>query len=93
METSGSMQNNDNQKKGAWRTWTTVEKEALLSILEILVLHGYHCDNGSFKSGTYTLIEKELQVKCLNSGLKGTHILSQKWKYGKSKWDAIWHVE
>ena len=72
------MENGGNTR--ARRTWTTVEEEALLSILELFVLRGYRCDNGSFKSGSYTLFDKELNVKCPNSGLKTTPHIESKMK-------------
>ena len=81
MEIGGS--SNDQSRKGMRRTWTKDEKEALLTILEDVVARGQHCDIGSFKSGTMTIIERSLSVMCPQSGLKvNPHIESKlrKWK-------------
>ena len=81
MEIGGS--SNDQSRKGMRRTWTKDEKEALLTILEDVVARGQHCDIGSFKSGTMTIIERSLSVMCPQSGLKdNSHMESKlrKWK-------------
>ena len=81
MEIRGS--SNDQSRKGMRRTWTKDEEEALLTMLEDVVARGQHCDIGSFKSGTMTIIERSLSVMCPQSGLKvNPHIESKlrKWK-------------
>lgn len=73
----------DSKNRGLRRVWTTKEEEALLSILEKAVAEGSRCDNGTFKAGTMTQIEKELNLLLPNSGLKANpHIDSKqrKWK-------------
>lgn len=73
----------DAKNRGLRRAWTTDEEEALLSILEKAVAEGSRCDNGTFKAGTMTRIEKELNLVLPNSGLKANpHIDSKqrKWK-------------
>ena len=69
-----------------------MEKEALLGILELFVLRDYHCDNGNFKLGSYTLISKELQVNCPNSGLKATPHIESKMKIWKKQYGIVFNM-
>lgn len=83
---------NESQKKGARRTWTKLEEEALLSVLEDIVARGLRCDNGSFKSGTIGLIEKQLQTLCPNSGLKASPHIESKMKIWKKQYAIIFDM-
>ena len=92
MEIGGNSQLNESQKKGVRRTWTKLEEEALLSILEDIVARGLRCDNGSFKSGTISLIEKQLQMLCPNSGLKASPHIESKMKIWKKQYAIIFDM-
>ncbi|XP_060959626.1 uncharacterized protein LOC133030771 [Cannabis sativa] len=91
MESGDNMQHTSNSKKGGRRTWTILEEEALLVVLESCVLRGYRCDGG-FKAGTYPLIEKELRFKCPNSGLKASPHIESKIKIWKKQYSIVFDM-
>lgn len=72
-------------KRGARRTWTKQEEEALVTILEDLVTRGNRCDNGSFKRGTNLIIEKALTDTFPTCGLKAIPRIDSKMKVLRKK--------
>ena len=61
-----------------------MEEGALLSVLEDVVARGNRCDNGSFRTDTISIIERQLQNLCPNSGLKATPCIKSKMKMWKN---------
>ncbi|KAH9684742.1 Myb DNA-bind 3 domain-containing protein [Citrus sinensis] len=81
MEEDGGASHTIGNKAGTRRAWIYVE-EALLDALDALVVSGGRADNG-FKSGTFIHLEKVINQKLPNCGLKASpHIDSKirKWK-------------
>ncbi|KAH9772568.1 Myb DNA-bind 3 domain-containing protein [Citrus sinensis] len=82
MEEDGGASHTIGNKAGTRRAWTYVEEEALLDALDAVVVSGGRADNG-FKSGTFIHLEKLINQKLPNCGLKASpHIDSKirKWK-------------
>ncbi|BBN70028.1 hypothetical protein Prudu_1357S000900, partial [Prunus dulcis] len=70
MESEGNSQNFEQGKKGTRRSWSKFEEDSFLTVLDDFVAAGQCCETGSFKSGTMVQMEKALNIKCPDSGLK-----------------------
>ena len=82
MEEDGGASHTIGNKAGTRQAQTYVEEEALLDALDAVVVSGGRADNG-FKSGTFIHLEKVINQKLPNCGLKASpHIDSKirKWK-------------
>ncbi|RXH68000.1 hypothetical protein DVH24_028147 [Malus domestica] len=60
------------------RVWKQYEEDALLSILEEVVVKKLRCDNGCFKPRTMAQFEAAINLKCPNANIKLFHILRPK---------------
>ncbi|XP_024029941.1 uncharacterized protein LOC21412590 [Morus notabilis] len=79
-------------KKGARRTWTKQEEEALVGILKDLVARGHRCENGSFKPGTNLIIEKALTDTFPTCGLKSTPHIDSKMKVWRKNYSIVFDM-
>ncbi|CAL2267609.1 unnamed protein product [Prunus armeniaca] len=90
-DSGGSSEIHETNRKGSRRVWTKEEEDALLGILEDLVAKGYR-ENGTFKSGTLTLIEKALCNLCPASELKANPHVESKMKKLKKQYRLIYDM-
>ncbi|KAL5834715.1 hypothetical protein ACOSQ4_014212 [Xanthoceras sorbifolium] len=60
MDVGGSSQPNEHEKRASRRVWTKEEEEALLGIMDEIVANGGRADCGSFKAGTFKIMEVRL---------------------------------
>ena len=86
MEVGGSSRNRNR------RIWSREEKEALLTILEDVVARGQRCDSGSFKSGTITMIERQLTEMCPESNLRANSHIESKLKMWKKHYSIVYDM-
>ena len=86
MEVGGSSRNRNR------RIWSREEEEALLTILEDVVARGQRCDTGSFKSGTITMIERQLTEMCPESNLRANPHIESKLKMWKKHYSIVYDM-
>ncbi|KAL5767587.1 hypothetical protein ACOSQ2_014370 [Xanthoceras sorbifolium] len=60
MDVGGSSQPNEHEKRASRRVWTKEEEESLLGIMDEIVANGGRADCGSFKAGTFKIMEVRL---------------------------------
>ncbi|KAH7569234.1 hypothetical protein JRO89_XS06G0127900 [Xanthoceras sorbifolium] len=63
MDVGGSSQPNKHEKRASRLVWTKEEEEALLGIMDEIVANGGRADCGSFKTGTFKIMEHYKQTK------------------------------
>ncbi|KAI9196482.1 hypothetical protein LWI28_024345 [Acer negundo] len=85
MDAGGCSKINEQERKGNKRVWTKEEEEALLDILDEIVVNGGHADRGSFKAGTLKNIKLRLATILPNCGLRATPHIESKLKTRKKK--------
>ena len=86
MEVGGSSKNRNR------RVWSREEEEALLIILEDVVARGQCCDTGSFKSGTISIIERQLADMCPQSNLRINPHIESKLKMWKKHYSILYDM-
>ena len=86
MEVGGSSKNRNR------RVWSREEEEALLIILEDVVARGQRCDIGSFKSGTISVIERQLADMCPQSNLRVNPYIESKLKMWKKHYSIVYDM-
>ncbi|CAL8164155.1 unnamed protein product [Prunus armeniaca] len=92
MESEGNNQNFEQGKKGTRRSWSKFEEDAFFTVLDEFVAVGHRCETGSFKSGIMVQMEKALNIKCLNSGLKACPHIESKLKKWKKQYSIVYDM-
>ena len=86
------MEVGDSNKNRNRRVWSREEEEALLIILEDVVAQGQRCDTGSFKSGTISIIERQLADMCPQSNLRVNPHIESKLKMWKKHYSIVYDM-
>ena len=86
MEVGGSSKNRNR------RVWSREEEEALLIILEDVLAWGQRCDTSSFKSGTISIIERQLANMCPQSNLRVNPHIESKLKMWKKHYSIVYDM-
>ncbi|XP_034219720.1 uncharacterized protein LOC117630948 [Prunus dulcis] len=92
MESEGNSQNFEQGKKGTRRSWSKFEEDSFLTVLDDFVAAGQRCETGSFKSGTMVQMEKALNIKCPDSGLKACPHIESKLKKWKKQYSIVYDM-
>nr|XP_048319060.1 uncharacterized protein LOC125418744 [Ziziphus jujuba var. spinosa] len=90
MEAGGS--SHDIRGVESRRIWSKREEDALLLILDKVVVSGQRCYTGSFKPGTSAMIERRLAEIYPNSGLRANPHIESKLKKWKKQYGIIYDI-
>ena len=79
--------------KSSRRTWSKFEEDALLNVLEdVLVKGGNRCDNGTVRPGTWKEIEKALNVLIPSSGIRASPHIENKYRMLKKQYSIVFDM-
>ncbi|KAL7614302.1 hypothetical protein Lser_V15G04917 [Lactuca serriola] len=74
------------------RQWTQEEEDALITILQDIVVIGGRGDNGSFRPGTYDQVVLKLREKVVGINITAKHV-QNKIKRLKDKFSAAYDMQ
>lgn len=74
------------------RQWTQEEEDALITILQDIVVIGGRGDNGSFRPGTYDQVVLKLREKIIGINITAKHV-QNKIKRLKDKFSAAYDMQ
>ncbi|KAH7554155.1 hypothetical protein JRO89_XS12G0121500 [Xanthoceras sorbifolium] len=94
MDVGGSSQPNEHEKRASRRVWTKEkEEEALLGIMDEIVANRGRADCGSFKAGTFKIMEVRLSNILPNCGLRASPHIESKVKSWKKDYGVIYNMK
>ncbi|TXG49303.1 hypothetical protein EZV62_025178 [Acer yangbiense] len=92
MDARGCSQVNEQEKRGNRHVWSKEEEEALLGIMDEIVVSGGRADCGSFRAGTLKNIELRLATILPNCDLRATPHIESKLKTWKKQYRVIYDM-
>ncbi|XP_031381447.1 uncharacterized protein LOC116196064 isoform X2 [Punica granatum] len=88
-EEKSSWRDSGRANKRDRRVWTAEEENSLFDALEDLIGRGMRAENGFFKPGYMSMVERALEAKCPGSGLKCNPHIESKMKNLKKLYHLI----
>ncbi|CAL9001715.1 unnamed protein product [Prunus brigantina] len=92
MESECNNQNFEQGKKGTRQSWSKFEEDAFLTVLNEFVAAGQRCETDSFKFGTMVQMERALNIKCPDLGLKACLHIESKLKKWKKQYSIVYDM-